>query len=189
MSLLMALDLATVCGMALWKPGMPGPRYGRWELPAGVGDEIELVFLALRRKMHDYAALESFDGGTVVIEAPLLLHHRDSKRQARLLLGLANEAATTARWFGALPRDVDHQTMMAHWVGHGRLGSAEGKKYSMLAAQARGWAPKCHNAADALGLLDYYAYTWKIEVPWNPRPCAGTQYLDQVAAGRIVGGA
>lgn len=186
MTLLLALDLATVAGWAYWKPGMDRPRYGRWNLPENVGDELERVTMALRRHMRDLHAVESFEHGTVLIEAPIRVKH-DKERNLRLLMGLASEAATTALELGASPRDIKHDAMMQWWVGSARLSSADGKAYSMMAAKARGWTPKDHNAADALGLLTHYAGLWKIAVPWDCRRCPAPEYLDMKLKGILHG--
>lgn len=193
MAILLALDLSTITGFAYWKPGMVGPRYGRWPLPEKVGEETELVTLALRRKLHDYHALESFQDGTVVIERNIK-KRTDKLRTLEILTGLVMEASTTARWLGAVPRVIDNGDMVKHWTGQ-RYYEAETsqkrrdirKEYSMKAAFAKGWKPKDDNAADALGLLDYYAHTWKMDVPWDCRPCPSPQYLDLKLAGKVVG--
>lgn len=191
MSILLALDLSTVTGFAYWKPGMKGPKYGRWLLPANVGDETELVTLALRRKLHDYHALESFADGTVVSERAIK-KPTDTLHTLEILLGLVMEASTTARWLGAVPRVIDNGDMIAHWTGsrhfEGKTSEIRReirKAMSVLAARARGWSPSDHNAADALGLLNYYADFWNVDVPWDTAPLANPGILGDWRAGVI----
>lgn len=193
MSILLALDLSTIAGFAYWRPGMERPRYGRWELPANVGDETERVTLALRRKMRDYHAIESFEAGTVIIERAIK-KPTDKLHTLEILLGLAMEASTTARDLGAVPRVIDNGDMVKHWTGArdfpGKTADERRKTrkaYSMKAAAAKGWKPADHNAADALGLLDYYVHLWKVAVPWDCRPCPSPAFLDLKLAGKIVG--
>jgi len=186
MSILLALDLATTTGFSYWKPGMARPKYGVWNLPENVKDETELVTLALRRKLHDYHALESFQDGTIIIERNIK-KPTDKLRTIEILTGLVMEAATTARFFGAVPRVVDNGDMVKWWCGDRHLQREDRKKYSLMAAQSRGWKPSTHDAADALGLLTYYAGYWNVEVPWDTRACPGPAYLDLKAKGVVVG--
>lgn len=192
MSILLALDLATTTGFAYWRPGLAGPKYGRWALPANVGDETERVTLALRRKMHDYHALETFQDGTVIIERAIK-KPTDTMHTLEILLGLVCEASTTARWLGAVPRTIDNGDMVQHWTGARHFDGknaeerrAARKAYSMKAAFALGFKPKDDNAADALGLMTYYAHIWNIPVPWETKPCPEPRYLDMKLAGKIV---
>lgn len=167
--MILGLDIASVVGWAFWRPGMLKPRYGRWKLPLARDDKNETAgrqSLALRNSMRDFHALNSLEGAVVVIEAASLFG-RDDRHRAMMALGKANEAETTALELKAVPVFTDHQTLMSWWVGDAHIRSEPGKRASIAAANARGWAPQCDNAADALGLITHYAGYWKIDVPWN----------------------
>lgn len=176
MSILLALDLATTTGFAYFREGMAGPKYGRWEMPKNVGEETEMVTLALRRKLHDYHAIESFQDGTLILERAIK-KPTDTMHTLEILLGMVCEASTTARWLGAVPRTIDNGDMVQHWTGQrhfeGKTSEQRREKrkaYSIYSARRRGFKPKCDNAADALGLLSYYAHIWDVPVPWDASP-------------------
>lgn len=181
----LALDLATNCGWSFWKPGLDQPRRGPIKLPGGVGDELERVFLALRRWLRDFDTMEPLQGGFVVIEAPMHNPKRDDLRKMRLLLGLANEASTTALELGASPRDTKHSDMMGWWVGSKSLPSEDGKAYSLKAAKVHGWETRDDNIADSLGVLTHFIGINQIKVPWDCRACPSPEFLDMHLKGIV----
>lgn len=205
-----ALDLAQDTGWAFWRPGMAKPMYGLVGLPRlkVIGDELYRGHASLRRFILEFHAKHDLTGAGVNIEAAWLRYgdqnandvedrRRDTERTILWLFGLATEAATTSYLCKAQPRYSTRGQVMTHWVGtantpkeqvNGKMVSTS-KKYSMLAAQAHGWKPSTHDVADALGLLCQAAALWEVKVPWDNRKCAGPQYLDLKAAGKIIGGA
>jgi len=153
---------------------MERPKYGFIDLPIP-GEEHERSCLFLRRWLRDFHQVEGFKVG--VFETPIMRPHRDKKRTLRFLFGLATEAGTTMLELGMKAWETSHETYMNHWAGSAQLRSEEGKTASVEAAKAKGWEcidPKtgkpCHDVADALGMLDHWTYTHKVEVPWNNAP-------------------
>ena len=168
MTAILALDLATSTGFAFWKDGMPRPMFGVITLPAP-GGEHERSCLFLRRWLRDFHQVEGFTVG--VFESPIMRPRRDKKATLRFLFGLATEAGTTMLELGMKAWETDHGDYMVHWTGSGDRRSEDGKTASLAAAKTKGWdCQGIHDVADALGLLDHWTHTHKVEVPWNNAP-------------------
>lgn len=202
---LYGLDLAQDSGWAFWKPGMKKPDYGLVELPRlkAIGDELYRGHLALRVAIEAHHKQYNLEGVGVAIEAAWLRYgdqnsddgakrRRDTERDVLWLFGLATEAATTCHRLGAQPRYFTRAQVLSHWVGTAyppyENGKPTGKEFSMLSAQARGFKPKKHDTADALGLIATAAKLWEVTVPWDNR-VGNIEHLKLFRSGKIVGGA
>lgn len=166
-------------GYAWWKLGMARPRWGHIDFPQ-VGDQIGRLMRAYREWF--FAKAGTIKPTFVVMEACALFNsakgggRTDDKNKARKLLGLANECETNALIYGAQVSETTHNELMTHWVGTCRIHSQDGKLASIARAQAMGWEPAmidgkpCDDEADALGILNHFAFLHDLPVPWDCSP-------------------
>jgi hypothetical protein len=171
----LALDLAAQCGWALYENGMERPFFGskRLKRPLGTnGEQIE----NLRKLMADQHAIHNFTD--IVFEAQHIAGNVDPQT-VYSLIGMGAMCEWFAHRIGARSFCVDIGTWRKHMLGRGSFkqqpggptARAQAKQRSMDACNARGWYPSDDNAADALGVLDYYLSLAPIAklypVPWR----------------------
>lgn len=149
----LALDISTRCGWALWQ-GSARVLSGVYHVPQG----------RFGRRLHRFAwwldaLLAVNQVSHLVYEAPLLRQGPNSKttiETVQLLMGLTGVACMTAEG-----RDVgeveaaNNQTVRAHFLGSARGDRKELKAKTIAVCRALGWDPKDDNEADALAVLHY----------------------------------
>ena len=159
----LALDLATRAGWALWKPGEP-VRHGIWAGPQ-TGDDVGRFIMAFEDWLQPFLAAEQ--PSWVVFEAPILTAGKTTPATARKLMSIAAVCEVVCRRGGVMYRQANNKAVRKHFIGHGNLRSDESKRRTLEVCRAKGWAPRDHNAADALALLDYAVTVLALEVPWQ----------------------
>jgi Holliday junction resolvasome RuvABC endonuclease subunit len=153
---LLALDLATVTGFALWAPGMRLPNYGTLTFAAEIG-----AFACDMKDAFD-DAFKAWKIDEIFVEAPLS-HGRTQAATTLKLIGAQVIVRMLAYKHGIKVTAVPVSTWRKHFIGAGRAPKAVPKpkrrkwlKATVMAAcVARGWPTEDDNAADALGLLSY----------------------------------
>lgn len=147
----LALDIATQCGWALWE-GPGRVRHGVYEVPNG----------RLGRRLQKFGfwldgMLKVGKVGHLVYEAPLIRpRNGGGDPAALLLLSLAGTACLVAEGNDvAVVEPANNQTVRAHFLGSARGTREELKARAVEVCQQLGFDPKDDNAADALGVLHW----------------------------------
>lgn len=180
----LALDLAAQCGWALYENGMERPFFASVKLkrPAGtLGEQLEKLrkLLADQHQMHTLT--------DIVFEAQHIGSNVDPQT-VYSLIGMGAMCEWFAHRVGARSFCVDIGTWRKHFVGRGSFKAAgkltaraQAKQRSLDQCNAYGWYPSDDNAADALGVLDYYLSLPSIAkiypTPWRDKTLlAGARY-------------
>lgn len=156
----LALDLASQCGWALYDRDMERPFFGSTRLrrPHGTnGEALERlrVLISDQHKMHGLS--------DIVFEAQHIAGKVDPQT-VYLLIGLGAMCEWIAGRIGARCLCVDIGTWRKHFLGKGAFRQKDGGPTARQQAKQRamdrcaeyGWYPQDDNAADACGVLDYY---------------------------------
>lgn len=157
MGTLMALDIASVSGMAVGKPDDRRPIIVSKRIAHG-GD-LGAALVGFERWMLDQLAVHQPE--VVVFEAPLVLAGASGMKvltnQAtiRMLFGLAAVAELVAHRAGLDVYEVNVQEVRKHFCGSGRAD----KSQVMRMCQMLGWPVPDHNGADA-------AAAWSFARAW-----------------------
>lgn len=176
----LALDLATVTGWALWQPELERPFFGAMRLPGGtndVGAQVEALRAFLQEK-HD---LYKFTD--IVFEDQLIPGNVNSST-ARRLMGLA----AIVEWFCFVNKircwSIELSTWRKHFIGRGSgfkrsktkpfayLAGEDPKEMAIRKCEEFGWHTNVADAAEACGVLDYYLHLLakadrKFIIPWR----------------------
>ena len=174
---ILALDLSkTSTGWASFQPGDKTLASGAWVL----GSEFTprgKVFGNLHGRMSDLETLGHIDA--VFYEKPLDLgakRGRDGKpigigsSEAHfLLLGLAMHAESWAEAMGCrIIREVPMGTWRSHFLkGMDRKRYVDLKAMAVAKALALGFKTRCHDQAEAIGILDYATEVLNLPAPWH----------------------
>jgi Holliday junction resolvasome RuvABC endonuclease subunit len=149
MTLVAALDLGTVCGVAIGAPkGKPDwhtVRLGNGEPRERFGQVFRLVSdLVAQRGVTE-----------IVIEAPLIIANRVASTDAlRFLVGATGVAHAAAHIAGVPSGEIAVATVRKHFLGYAPRGRDVAKKAVIDRCKLLGWAADTADAADALALLD-----------------------------------
>lgn len=166
----LALDLASTTGWALWQPGWPAPIWGEWELPQLYPGDDGTMGAGLWTRLDKLDA--DHDIAAAVFEATQM--QKKSGRAFRVLNGLAFLAETwwrTTHGTGSHATELQTSTVDAHFGSTRGQGSNVRKTSVMRICAEMGWDVKGqHNAADALAVLSCQLALWGIQVPWNMTP-------------------
>jgi hypothetical protein len=180
MTTVLALDIGTKTGWALHQPGMERPFFGTLPLPASpleVGAPILALheFLSDRHQMH---------GGLtdIVFEAqhmgtPGKPDPETGKRKGGIdmnvvykLCALGGHVEYFAHCVHAKCFKVYIGTWRKHFCGSGRLNRKQAKMSAIDECNRIGIDPPDDNAAEAMGILDYYLSLKRIDGKPYPRP-------------------
>lgn len=170
----LALDLSKrSTGWARWAEGQPRPAHGRWVLGSehtSLGD----TFLKLHRNLADQFA---FGTPTLVVyEEPLNIAAAGNggfalnQDTANVLMGLAMHVHSFCAAKGVRRlRAVNQVTWRRGFLGKmpRATKSADLKAYATERCRQFGWAPGCHDEAEALGILDHAVEGSGLLAPWR----------------------
>ncbi len=162
----LALDLASVTGWALYAKGMERPFFGTTRLKRPTGTNGEAME-KLRKVLADTHAVHELTD--IVFEAQHL-GSAVNPQTIYLLIGMGAMVEWFAHRIGARCFIVDIGTWRKHFLGKGGFkqaknedgakvgptGRQQAKQKSIDVCNSLGWFPPDDNAADACGVLDYY---------------------------------
>lgn len=156
-------------GWALWSEGQERPAYGTWALAPDLS-WAGRAFVRLHKNILDLHRLTPINA--LVFEAPLQagqLHGHTNVETLEALIGLAAHAKSFAEAVGARHRAVHQATWRRHFIGRMPRGTKSPDLKAMAMARCRelGFDPAKHDAAEALGLLDYELSVSGILPPWR----------------------
>lgn len=162
------LDLATRSGVAFWLPAWDKPRSLVLRLPEGDdGAAFAKLHLQLAELHRTVAEIK-----VVACEQPMVPQGRAGETTFRTigrLIGLHAHAQSFAHAVRARFWSVNQSSWRKHFLGRGAgADSATFKACSVDLCRRLGWNPPDHNAADALGVLDYGIHLDRLTPPWTP---------------------
>lgn len=167
----LALDLSKrSTGWALWSPGLDRPACGTWEL----GSEITgpgTVFARLHKHLMDQHRVTPLE--SVTYEKPLdpaTLGRNTSFDVPFLLMGLAAHVESFCAAMRIRHCAHAHQaTWRRHFLGSMKRGvrTPDLKAYAMEQCRQLGIMPGKHDAAEAVGVLDYAMHIAGVMPPWR----------------------
>lgn len=154
----LSLDLATVTGWALHRPGMQRPHFGSWHLPGDVR-QIGRRAEALRKNLSDLRAIYG-DFSHIVFEAQHVSNKMDIDT-VYCLMALGGMTEWFAHRVGALCYKIHIASWRKHFLGRGSKFVEKGERISPKEVALRvcaehGWHPDTPDAAEAAGILDYF---------------------------------
>jgi hypothetical protein len=157
----LALDLATTTGWAIWKTGMKRPHVGALRLPANpqeVGRPIAALFTQLMDLDQTYGPITD-----LVFEAQHIAAKVNADTVYRLI-GLGAHCEWIAHEWSQQPRrqkvrcfKCHIQSWRKHFIGQGTgLSTQAFKEAAIRKAEELGVITEVADAAEAFGILDYY---------------------------------
>ena len=166
---ILALDLATTTGWALYSEGMQRPFFGALRLPPSpqeVGLPMEKLrqFLADQHRMHNLT--------DIVFEAQHV-SARMSMDTVYKLIALGGMVEWFAHRIGVTPYKVMISEWRRHFLGRGaNFGKDNPKELAIQQCATFGWFTNVADAAEACGILDYHMANMeqagaKISRPWR----------------------
>ena len=170
MTTFLALDLSIrSAGWAMWSIGDERPAFGTWSLADHI-DWRARAYVRLHRAMSDLHRVSPID--VIVFEEPLnpgAVHGHTSVVTLAAMAGLAAHAESFAEAVGASHRAVNLATWRKHFIGKMPRGTKTPDLKAMAMARCRelGFEPTKHDAAEAIGLLDYELSIRGITPPWR----------------------
>lgn len=173
----LALDLATITGWALHRPGMQRPHFGTWKLK-GSSRDIGARMESLRVKLNEHRATYG-DFSHLVFEA----QHVSAKMDIDViacLLGLGGMAEWYAFKIGAKCFKVHIAQWRKHFLGRGSAFKDKGvpisaKELALRRCAEHGWHMSSADAAEACGILDYFLSLMEgYERPWRDAALMGS---------------
>jgi hypothetical protein len=173
----LALDLSKrSCGWALFTEGDAMPLYGHWVLGSEYSTRGQ-PFVNLHVKMNELHGLYAFE--TVTYEKPLNLGMGSAATNEETLFTLLGLAAHVESFCAAKRirrvNEIHQATWRKHFLGRMPRGkkSADLKAMAMERCRQLGFAPATHDAAEAIGILEYQLNNLGITTPWQDRAVFG----------------
>lgn len=181
---ILALDLSkSSTGWAVWGPDDARAASGHWQL----GSEFTCrgrVYANLHARMTDLHRVGVIDA--VFLEEavhPAKLQGHTNIESIKLAAGLGSHAESWAEAMGCrIVREVNQVTWRRRFIGSMRRGTKtpDLKEYAMQRARELGFAPRKHDEAEAIGILDYACDALGILPYWR----AHNPLVQQFAGGR-----
>jgi hypothetical protein len=166
----LALDLSVKStGFACWSEGHAEPVHGTWEL-AGDIQHAPRGYVRLHRNLRDLNEKVPID--LIAFEDPLpphAVHGQTSIDVLKASAGIAAHVQSFAEAMGIRYRAVHQATWRRHFLGPQPRGTKtpDLKHMAMQRCRELGFNPIKHDAAEALGLLDYQLSLEGIIPPWR----------------------
>ena len=169
----LALDLATRLGWAIGHTTSSTPQSGSYSLPK-TGEELGPFFAAYHNWLIDILNKNNIE--IIVFEAPMPTQMGRSTIATTLKLqGLC----VHTEFVGYMKKIKTFQVSASTWkkqlTGTGRVSKPKpgnGEYPVTTACRQRGWAPRCDNEADALGVWAYTCTCISPHESWHHMPLA-----------------
>ena len=147
---IIALDLASKCGVAIGRPGNTPICFT--EVLGETGMHHGARFAQAIRMMN--RLIKQYEPGLIVLEAPIGVHGGGSKRRPEVLMGLRGNVMGIAHMHHVPFEQHEVATIRKHFIGHGRLKRAEAKAATIKRCKQLGWKVNNDDEADAAALWD-----------------------------------
>lgn len=163
MESLLTLDLAGRLGFCKWKPGL-APKIGTFKLPDVIDDNFGKRLSTYRKWL--VGVIEAEEVEHCVYEDNIMVPGRDNLRKLKLMISLTmiTEEVCHSKNIGC--SSVSIGEWRKHYLGSGKYSTEQAKEYAMNKAKTAGFNPQHHDAAEALGIMDYVADVWHIKKDW-----------------------
>lgn len=173
---IVALDIATDTGVAVWYPDsdLGRPLLSTIRCPADP-EEVARPMEKLRQALADIHSMDPITH--LFFEASILPNPKVNEEGRAVqqttiktvykLCSLCGMAEWFAKRIDAQCRQVEQQKWRKHFIGKGNGPTAELKRMAKEAARMRGWSPANDHEADAAGVLDYGLMCFNITPPWR----------------------
>lgn len=148
---IIALDLATKCGVAIGCPGN-APVFST-EILGKAGEAHGARFAQAVRMMN--RLIKEHEPDFIALEAPIGVHGGGSKKRPEVLMGLRACVMAVAHMRHVPFEQYEVRTIRKHFLGNGGLNRAAAKAAAIKRCQMLGWNPKNDDEADAGALWDY----------------------------------
>lgn len=156
--IILALDLATISGFAVDRPGGGPPLTGTFTLP-GTGGRLGHGLHRFERWLYDFARINK--AGMLVFEAPIIGGAPLTANVAMICIGLAAHVESKAAALDIKCVKVASQTVRTHFVGTSRGDSATLKGKVQDRCRQLGWDyGNDDNRADAAATWDWAKSTY-----------------------------
>lgn len=165
---ILALDLATRTGWALWSPGAL-PEYGSIVFP-GTGTGTGLFFAGYADWLTGHIEQGT---GHVIFEGPIKPGPLSALQATRKTFGLIGITEGICHASDIRCDEANNTKWRSHFFGKGAGRRGALKQLCIEECRARGFAPKNDDEADALGILDYAAHVLQIPTDWPDRGLLG----------------
>lgn len=160
---ILTLDLASRLGFCKWNPGQT-PKIGTYLLPEVQNDSYGKRSWTYRQWL--LKALKETEAELCVYEKNLLVPKRDTVHKINLSCSLVMITEEVCYEMKVRCASVPVREWRKHYLGHGDYPTEEAKEYAMNRAKAAGFNPQHHDAAEALGIMDYTADLMKLRKDW-----------------------
>lgn len=160
---ILTLDLASRLGFCIWNPGTR-PTIGTYKLP-----EVARGSYGKRNSFFRQwliKAIEKNNITTCIYEDNLCLP-TDTVHKLKLLYSLTMITEEACFDLGVQCASVGVGQWRKHYLGAGNYPTDQAKEYAMKKARNSGFEPKHHDAAEALGIMDYAADHFRIKRDWK----------------------
>lgn len=152
----------------MWGRGQSLPAHGTWAL--GDMEHVGRAFVRLHKNLLDLHRLEPIE--CLVFEEAIPAHQLHGHSNAQTIFaaaGLAAHAMSFAEAIGCRYRAVNIAAWRRHFIGKMPRGtkSPDLKHMAMQRCRELGFDPTKHDAAEALGLLDYQLSIEGVLAPWR----------------------
>jgi hypothetical protein len=152
----------------MWSRGQSLPAHGSWAL--GSAEHVGRAFVRLHKNLIDLHTLDQIE--LLVFEEAIPAHQLHGNSNAQTIFGaagLAAHAMSFAEAIGCRYRSVNIAAWRRHFIGSMPRGtkSPDLKHMAMQRCRELGFDPNKHDAAEALGLLDYALSIDGIIAPWR----------------------
>jgi hypothetical protein len=153
----------------MWSEGSPAPVYGIWKLAPHI-DFAARAFVRLHRALLELNAAEPIE--CLAFEEAIPPHQLHGHTNVQTVMGAAGLAAhcmSFAEAVGCRWTTISIAAWRRHWIGSMPRGtkSADLKHLAMQRARELGFNPEKHDAAEAIGQLDYQLSVEGIVPPWR----------------------
>ncbi len=162
MSSYLTLDLATMSGWCLWKPGQM-PTIGTSDLNLWYSHDYPKALAIHYKRMKNL--IEENDVDFVCYERPLMMR-TDNQSKLQKMYGLSNIIQLLEGELEFTAKFVSVPEWRKHVLGHGQLSTQVAKDKAMAIAKGCGLNPKTHDAAEAFCIMDYLADIRKEKKDW-----------------------
>ena len=172
---LLTLDLAGRLGFCRWNPGA-SPYIGTYLLPEPVDKCYGRRNSTFRQWL--IKTIQTHEIELVVYEENIIIPKRDNLNRLKLAIGLTmiTEEVCFSQNISCSTAAISQ--WRKHYLGSGGYSTEQAKEYCMNKAQAAGFKPQHHDAAEALGIMDFTADMLKIQKDWPDSNIFGNILFD-----------
>lgn len=165
---LLTLDQATLSGFCNWKPGTQ-PVLSSLDL-GFVSDNLGRFISVFEKNLRKNIEENQVD--YICFESPILIRMGKKSTGLNVAMKLYNLVGTIEKVCSDLMipcAEVQVGEWRKHFLGSGGYSTEQAKQHAVNKCRAAGFDPKCHDEAEAFGIMDYVATLKSLKKNW-PEP-------------------